>query len=87
MINQATKIAITRTILHEMIHAYILSHIDDVQNGNTSGFLEFRELWRLIQKDLTGFNDNPEPIHHEFMASKFITPLKDALKEWDKSER
>lgn len=85
--NQATKIAIVRTILHEMIHAHILSHIDDFQNGNTSGFLEFRELWRLIQQDLTGFNNNPEPIHHEFMASKFITPLKDALKEWDNSSQ
>jgi hypothetical protein len=85
--NQATKIAIVRTILHEMIHAHILSHIDDFQNGNTSGFLEFRELWRLIQQDLTGFNNDPEPIHHEFMASKFITPLKDALKEWDNSSQ
>ena len=86
-VNQATKIATARTILHEMLHAYILSHIDDVQNENTSDFIEFRELWKMIQKDLTGFNNNPEPVHHEFMANKFIPPLKDALKEWDNSSQ
>ena len=85
--NQATKTAIARTILHEMLHAYILSHIDDVQSENTSDFIEFRELWKMIQKDLTGFNNNPEPVHHEFMANKFIPPLKDALKEWDNSSQ
>ena len=75
-VNQATKIATARTILHEMLHAYILSHIDDVQNENTSDFIEFRELWKMIQKDLTGFNNNPEPVHHEFMANKFTPPSK-----------
>lgn len=54
---------------------HILSHIDDVQNENTSDFIEFRELWKMIQKDLTGFNNNPEPVHHEFMANKFTPPL------------
>ena len=70
-----------------MLHAYFISHIDDVQSENTSDFIEFRELWRMIQKDLTGFNNNPEHVHHEFMANKFIPPLKDALKEWDNSSQ
>lgn len=86
-VNKATSIAIARVILHEMLHAYILSHIDDVQNGHTLEFISFRELWRMIQKDLTGFNNNPELVHHEFMAQKFLIPLKDALKEWDNSKQ
>lgn len=37
--------------------------------------------------EINNFKNNPEPIHHEFMASKFISPLKDALKEWDNSSQ
>jgi len=84
-VNQATRIAIARTLLHEMLHAYILSHIDDVENENMFEFMTFRDLWKMIQEDLTGFNNDPEPIHHEFMAQKFLTPIQDALKEWDES--
>ena len=37
--------------------------------------------------EINNFKNNPEPIHHEFMASKFISPLKDALKKWDSSSQ
>lgn len=70
-----------------MLHAYILSHIDDIRDEDTSNYLSFRELWTMIQEDLTGFNNNPEPIHHKFMAQKFIPPLENALKEWDSSSK
>lgn len=48
-------------------------------------------LGNLFQQRSTGksnrLNNNLESAHHEFMAEKFIAPLKDALKEWDNSTR
>ncbi len=35
-VNQATDLAIARVILHEAIHAYILSYVDDLINNNTN---------------------------------------------------
>ena len=49
-LNQATEIAIARTILHELLHAYMISHIDDVNAGNTVDIRQFLLLWNYIKK-------------------------------------
>lgn len=79
--NQATEMAIARTILHEMVHASLLSHIDDFKTGNTEDFMNFVVLWHYIKQ--TEASGNTEAAQHEFMAAKYITPLKEALKEMD----
>ena len=80
-INQATQNSIARTILHEMLHAYMSSHLDDVSNGNTQDLRSFASLWNSIRNNLYG--GEIEAQQHEFMANKFLNPLTDALKEWD----
>lgn len=77
--NQATKISIARTILHEMLHAYMLSHVDDVLAGNNADIKQFRSLWNYISTSSGG----TESAQHEYMAERFRVPLRDALKEWD----
>ncbi len=80
--NKATKISIARTILHEMLHAYMISHIDDVNAGNTVDIKKFIQLWQYIRTK-TAPGGSSQPAQHEYMAQRFIPPLRDALKEWD----
>lgn len=80
-VNQATQIAIARTILHEMLHAYLISLVDDALITGSSEVTNFPILWNaLVNKT---YNNNPNRLHHEEISRKFITPLQDALKEWD----
>ena len=85
-VNQATKIAIARTLLHEMLHAYFISHIDDVNAGYQGDIRQFLLLWQYIRKNKPPVTSS-EPAQHEYMANKFIPPLKDALKEFDNASQ
>lgn len=80
-LNQATEIAIARTILHELLHAYMISHIDDVNAGNTVDIRQFLLLWNYIKIN-TSPQGSSEIAQHEYMANRFIPHLKSALKEW-----
>lgn len=85
-VNQATEISIARTILHEMLHAYMISNIDDVNAGNTVDVKQFLLLWQYI-RNTTSPNGSTQSAQHEYMANRFISPLKAALKEWDNSSQ
>lgn len=80
--SQATEISIARTILHEMLHAYMISHIDDVNAGNTVDVKKFLQLWQYI-RTRTSPGGSTQSAQHEYMAQRFLPPLRDALKEWD----
>jgi hypothetical protein len=86
--NQATKIAIARTILHESIHAYIISYIDDLAGGNTQGFsTEFPDLWNnFVSKKYGVPANNIEDYQHQEMAENFINIIRDALAEYDNNQ-
>lgn len=79
--NQATKIAIARTLLHEMLHTYLLSLIDDYTINNNLGITDFPVLFNTIVNHTYG--NNPELWQHEAISRKFIHPIRDALMEWD----
>lgn len=84
--NQATKIALARTMLHEMLHAYMISHIDDVNAGNTVDVRNFLQLWQFI-RSTTSPGGSTQPAQHEYMAQRFLPHLKEALKEWDNAQQ
>jgi hypothetical protein len=88
-INQATKLAIARTILHESIHAYIISYIDDLAGGNIQGFsTEFPDLWNnFVSKKYGVPADNIENYQHQEMAENFINIIRDALAEYDNNQQ
>ena len=79
--NNATRISIARTILHELLHTYFLSKIDDDDFGIPVNIYELNFLWNAIQSEVYG--NNPLQYQHEQMARRFIEPIRDALKEWD----
>ena len=92
--NQATKIAVARTILHEAIHAYILSYVDDVIENNTDSTIinnfqdNFPAVWNFYVAQENGVAvGNIEDAHHEQMAASFIEIIGDALAEYDNNQQ
>jgi hypothetical protein len=83
--NQATKIGVARVILHEMIHAYLISLVDDTTITGSSDVTNFPLLWNALVTNT--YNNNPNQLQHEIIGRRFIEPLKDALKEWDNSSQ
>lgn len=86
-INSATKIAIARTIIHEVIHAYILSYIDIAKNGDPELSLKtFPELWNDLVAKKYGDPNNASgwnKYHHEDMARNYINVISNAISIWD----
>lgn len=80
-VNQATKIAIARTILHEMIHTYLISLVDDTTITGSIDVTNFPLLWNALVNQT--YDNNPNQLHHEIIGRRFIEPLRDALKEYD----
>lgn len=89
-VNQATDLAIARVILHEAIHAYILSFTDDViaTPTSTSLFDNFPEVWDFYVARKNGVEvGDLENAHHEQIASSFIGVIGDALAEYDNNQQ
>lgn len=76
-----TNLFKAKTIIHEMIHALILSIIDSryFPNGNTDP-TDFPEIW---DNYIAGkFNGEVNAEHHLFMANNYVTIISQALKEY-----
>ncbi|KGO78858.1 hypothetical protein Q763_16370 [Flavobacterium beibuense F44-8] len=72
------KLGYATIILHEMIHAYLLTLIDDGPEG--SGSENFPDLFeKLVEKQ---FGPNPQNFHHQIMAEKYVDALARALQEF-----
>lgn len=80
-VNQATEIAIARTILHEMLHTYLISLVDDAIITGSSDATNFPLLWNALVNQT--YDNSPNQLQHEIIGRKFIEPLRDALKEYD----
>lgn len=79
-----TKLSIARTILHELIHAYLDSLFDDCNYSVPGGCAEiksFEDLWQdyIIQKN---GGTNPDDAQHLVIAKNFTNILARALQEF-----
>ena len=82
-INSATRLSIARTIIHEAIHAYILSFLD---SGVSSFTTIFPELWNDLVSRKYGDPNTPSGwnlYHHQEMARNYVNTISDALANWD----
>lgn len=77
----ATKLAIARTVIHEMIHAYLKMRC------NREKYKEFGSeyigglLTAYANKNCENCNENE--IHHEYMG-QYVDAMAASLQEWDK---
>lgn len=72
-LNKATRLSIARTIIHEMVHGYI---IYELNSGNFEFNLYFDENFGKYNSDNRS--------HHEFMGA-YVDMMAYSLKKWDTS--
>ncbi|MFK8285285.1 SprT-like domain-containing protein [Capnocytophaga canis] len=73
----ATQLAIARTIIHEMVHAYLeFMYKKPLENGFT-----FKEAMEKYAKD-RGMDVESENFHHEFMG-QYVEAMAVSLQQWD----
>ncbi len=79
-IEHATKLSIASTIIHELIHAYFLSLVDDLDYGETSNLNTFSILWDYY---VNHFNGGVGDIaQHNQMAESYVNAMASALQEY-----
>ncbi|WP_297332973.1 hypothetical protein [Flavobacterium sp.] len=75
------KLGFATLILHEMLHAYFFSLLDDANNSNPDALNDFPLLFELsVAKN---FGPQPQNIHHQIMADKYVDILSRALQEFN----
>jgi len=76
-LQNATKLSIARTMIHESVHAFILYK-------NSSLDFDFRQSIELFGKE-NGYDIKVDPnrFHHEFMG-QYINAMAYSLLQWDK---
>lgn len=84
-IHSNNKLARASLILHEFIHAYLLSLVDDVSNSNPNAFNDFPQLFELLLVKKFGPNNNGyyTNLQHEIMAKEYVDILGRALQEFN----
>lgn len=78
----STKLYRATALLHEIIHAYMLSVVDDYNTYPTNTpFTDFPELFiAYVSKTRSTFN--PTFAQHEDMANKYVDAIASALEEY-----
>lgn len=83
LVNQGTKLQIYATILHELIHAYFLSIIDDCHQANNCALLQtYPELWNYYVQNQNSGNITNAISQHNQLALSYVTVIADALEEY-----
>lgn len=78
----STELAIAGTLLHEIIHAYFLSLIDDcIQANNCTTLQTFPELWNYYVANQTGNPTNGISQHNQ-IALSYVNIMGAALQEY-----
>ncbi|WP_396186297.1 hypothetical protein [Flavobacterium sp.] len=78
----ASKLYRATSLLHETIHAYMLSVVDDYNTYPTNApFTDFPELFKIYVSKINNV-DNAEIAQHEDMANKYVDAIASALEEY-----
>ena len=81
----ASKLYIATALLHETIHAYMLSVVDDYNTYPTNApFREFPELFKIYVSKINPLN-TALTAQHEDMANKYVDAIASALEEYQTS--
>jgi hypothetical protein len=78
----ASKLYKATALLHETIHAYMLSVVDDYNTYPTNApFTNFPELFKIYVNKINNVQD-AEIAQHEDMANKYVNAIASALEEY-----
>ena len=81
----ASKLYKATALLHEIIHAYMLSVVDDYNTYPTNApFTNFPELFKIYVSKINNVQD-ADLAQHEDMADKYVNAIASALEEYQTS--
>lgn len=80
-VSQATTLGIAAILVHEIMHAYFLSLIDDKASGVPNASVEIAVLFDAYVTKT--FGPNSPMIQHEVMANKYVDVIAKALQEYN----
>lgn len=79
--SNTNKLGFATLILHEMLHVYFFSLLDDADNTNPDALNDFPLLFELSV--VKNFGLESVSIHHEIMANKYVDIFSRALQEFN----
>lgn len=78
----STNLAIAGTMLHEIVHAYFLSLIDDCnQEGSCADLQTFPLLWNFYVENINAPQGTASAAQHQQMATSYVDFMARALEE------
>ncbi|WP_336066512.1 hypothetical protein [Mesoflavibacter sp. CH_XMU1404-2] len=75
-VSNATDLAIARTVIHELVHAYIL------YTYQTDIFSDLSQSYSHLLAE-SGVDQDPNSAQHQLMVNLFINAIADSLANWD----
>lgn len=78
-----TKLYKATALIHEIIHAYFLSIVDDYNNTPSTVLPSFAELFEIYVKKEYPSSTEKQDAQHLAMANKYVDAMASALQEYD----
>lgn len=81
--NRPTDLSIATTIVHEMIHAYLISLVKDHSMCGSQGICDFPTIYDAYVQDQIKKNTNILPeAHHELIAKQYVFAIATTIQEF-----
>lgn len=79
----STKLFKATVLVHELIHAYFLSIVDDYNYTPSTALPNFPDLFEVYVLKNYPNSNNKEDAQHKVMADKYVAVMASALQEYD----
>ncbi|UWY28882.1 hypothetical protein N4T20_02910 [Flavobacterium sp. TR2] len=78
-----TKLYKATVLIHEVIHAFFLSIVDDYNSTQSTTLASFPELFEVYVKKEHSASKDKQDAQHKEMADKYVNAMAGALQEYD----
>lgn len=83
--SRPTDLSVATTIAHEVIHAYLISLLEEYKDCGASGICDFPTIYdAYVQRQISN-NPNPnltEEKHHELIANDYVNSIAATIQEF-----
>lgn len=81
--NPPTDLSVATTMAHEIIHAYLISQLQQYKSGEASGICDFPTVYDAFVKQKISSNPNILPeAQHELIASAYVNAIASTIEEF-----
>lgn len=81
--NPPTDLSVATTMAHEVIHAYLISLLEDNKICGTSGICDFPTIYEAyVQQEITKNTQILPDAHHNLIAEKYVNAIASTIQEF-----